>query len=381
MRSAPVYLDYAATSPTDPRVLEVMLPYLTEIYGNPSSLHSFGQAARRGIMRAREQAAELIGASPDEIFFTSGGTESDNWAIRCAAQQRRAEGRGAHIVTTAIEHPAVLETCRRLEQQGFLVTYLPVDAAGRVDPDVVEAALRDDTILVSVMTANNEVGTIQPTAEIGARARAHGILFHTDAVQAAGHIPLDVHALNADLLSFSAHKFCGPKGVGCLFVRRGTVLAPLLYGGAQERDMRAGTEYTAGIVGCGRAAEIARAEMAAEENRLRAYTDLLQTRLLAADGIVFHGDRTACLPGILHFGIPGMEQDTLLIRLDLAGFAVSAGSACSAGAAKPSHVLSAMGLSEEEARSCLRVSIGRYTACSDVESFAEAVLEIAVQRH
>ena len=373
----PVYLDYAATTPLDTRVLTAMQPYLTEIYGNPSSLHSFGQAARRGIACAREQAAALIGASPDEVFFTSGGTESDNWAIRGIAEERRAAGCGAHIVTSAVEHAAVRETCRYLARCGFTITKLPVDGDGRVDPVAVETALRTDTALVSIMTANNEVGTIEPIAKIGQIVRARGIPFHTDAVQAAGHIPLDVSALHVDALSFSAHKFCGPKGVGVLYLRRGMKCAPLLYGGAQERDLRAGTENAAAIVGCGRAAEIARAEMGVEDERLRAYTNLLRTKLSVIDGIVFHGSAQKRLAGILNFGVHGIAQDSLLIRLDLEGFAVSAGSACSAGAAHPSHVLTALGFSDGEARSAIRVSLGRFTEREDVLAFADAVIQIA----
>ena len=373
----PVYLDYAATTPLDPRVLTAMQPYLTEIYGNPSSLHSFGQAARRGIACAREQAAALIGASPDEVFFTSGGTESDNWAIRGIAEERRAAGCGAHIVTSAVEHAAVRETCRYLARCGFTITKLPVDGDGRVDPVDVETALRTDTALVSIMTANNEVGTIEPIAKIGQIVRARGIPFHTDAVQAAGHIPLDVSALHVDALSFSAHKFCGPKGVGVLYLRRGMKCAPLLYGGAQERDLRAGTENAAAIVGCGRAAEIARAEMGIEDERLRAYTNLLRTKLSVIDGIVFHGSAQERLAGILNFGVRGIAQDSLLIRLDLEGFAVSAGSACSAGAAHPFHVLTALGFSDGEARSAIRVSLGRFTEREDVLAFADAVIQIA----
>lgn len=373
----PVYLDYAATTPLDPSVLTAMQPYLTEIYGNPSSLHSFGQAARRGIACAREQAAALIGASPDEVFFTSGGTESDNWAIRGIAEERRAAGCGAHIVTSAVEHAAVRETCRYLARCGFTITKLPVDGDGRVDPVAVETALRTDTALVSIMTANNEVGTIEPIAKIGQIVRARGIPFHTDAVQAAGHIPLDVSALHVDALSFSAHKFCGPKGVGVLYLRRGMKCAPLLYGGAQERDLRAGTENAAAIVGCGRAAEIARAEMGVEDERLRAYTNLLRTKLSVIDGIVFHGSAQERLAGILNFGVRGIAQDSLLIRLDLEGFAVSAGSACSAGAAHPSHVLTALGFSDGEARSAIRVSLGRFTEREDVLAFADAVIQIA----
>ena len=375
----PIYLDYAATTPLDARVLAAMQPYQTEFYGNPSSLHSFGQAARRAVARAREQTAALVGASSDEVFFTSGGTESDNWALRGIAEEQRAAGRGAHIVTSTIEHAAVRESCRHLEACGFSVTEVPVDGEGRVDPAAVEAALRADTVLVSIMTANNEVGTIQPIAEIGAVVRARGIPFHTDAVQAAGHIPLDVNVLNVDALSFSAHKFCGPKGIGALYLRRGTKIMPLICGGAQERDLRAGTENTAAIVGCGCAAEIAHAEMGAEDERLRAYTQLLREKLKAVDSIAFHGAEDKRLAGILNFGIRGFSQDTLLIRLDLAGFAVSAGSACSAGAARPSHVLTAMGLSSEEAKCAIRVSCGRATERADILAFAERILEIAGQ--
>ena len=376
----PVYLDYAATSPLDPRVCDAMQPYLTYMYGNPSSLHGFGQAARRAVMRAREQTAALIGAQPDEIYFTSGGTESDNWAVRGIAEERRAAGGGAHIVISAVEHAAVRATCRYLERCGFSVTEVAVNGQGRVDPADVEAALRADTALVSIMTANNEVGTLQPIQEIGDRVRAHGIPFHTDAVQAAGHIPLDVNALQVNALSFSAHKFCGPKGVGALYLRRGTKCAPLLYGGAQERDSRAGTENVAALVGCGHAAELARAEMAAEAQRLRDDTEHLRTMLGAVDGIAFYGAQTERLAGILNFGIEGFGQDTLLIRLDLAGFAVSAGSACSAGAAHASHVLRAMGLSEAEARRAIRVSLGRFTTRADVSAFADALRQIASER-
>ena len=250
---------------------------------------------------------------------------------------------------------------------------------GVVDPAHVAEALQEDTVLVSVMTANNEVGTLQPVAEIGALLHAHGIPFHTDAVQAAGHIPLDVDALGVCALSLSAHKFYGPKGVGALYIRRGTRMEPLLYGGAQERDLRAGTENVAAIVGCGKAAEIARAEQYAEEARLRLYTELLRTELSSIDGISFHGAPDQRLSGILNFGIQGIAQDTMLIRLDLAGFAVSAGSACSAGAARPSHVLQAMGVCAEEARTSIRVSLGRFTEHEDVLSFAETVTELAAQ--
>ena len=374
-----VYLDYAAGTPLDARVLAAMQPYWTELFVNPSSLHSFGRAARRALFYAREQTAALIAARPEEILFTSSGTESDNWAIFGIASAARAAGRGSHIITTAMEHHAVLQTCHHLERCGFHVTYLPIDSMGVVDPAHVAEALQEDTVLVSVMTANNEVGTLQPVAEIGALLHARGIPFHTDAVQAAGHIPLDVDALGVCALSLSAHKFYGPKGVGALYIRRGTRMEPLLDGGAQERDLRAGTENVAAIVGCGKAAEIARAEQCAEEARLRVYTEFLRTELSSIDGISFHGAPDQRLSGILNFGIQGIAQDTMLIRLDLAGFAVSAGSACSAGAARPSHVLQAMGVCAEEARTSIRVSLGRFTEHEDVLSFAETVTELAAQ--
>ena len=372
-----VYLDYAAGTPLDARVLAAMQPYWTEMFGNPSSLHSFGRAARRALFYAREQTAALIAARPEEIFFTSSGTESDNWAIFGIASAARAAGKGSHIITTAMEHHAVLQTCHHLERCGFHVTYLPIDSMGVVDPAHVAEALQEDTVLVSVMTANNEVGTLQPVAEIGALLHARGIPFHTDVVQAAGHILLDVDALGVCALSLSAHKFYGPKGVGALYIRRGTRMEPLLYGGAQERDLRAGTENAAAIVGCGRAAEIARAEMGVEDERLRAYTNLLRTKLSVIDGIVFHGAAQERLAGILNFGVRGIAQDSLLICLDLEGFAVSAGSACSAGAAHPSHVLTALGFSDGEARSAIRVSLGRFTEREDVLAFADAVIQIA----
>lgn len=374
----PVYLDYAATTPLDARVLASMQPYLTAVYGNPSSLHYFGQAARRAVMRAREQTAALIGASPAEVFFTSGGTESDNWALRSLAEGRRKKG-CRHIVTSAVEHPAVRETCRDLAAHGYTLTELPVDAEGRITLSDVEAALQTDTALVSIMTANNEVGTLQPIAEIGALLEERGILFHTDAVQAAGHIPLDVEKLHVDALSLSAHKFCGPKGVGVLYVRHPAEMTPLLCGGAQERDLRAGTENVAGIAGCGCAAEIACAEMGEEDAKLRAFTEQLRDDLSRIEGLRFYGASEERLAGILNFGIRGAAQDALLIRLDLAGFAVSAGSACSAGAAHPSHVLRAMGCSLEEARTAIRVSLGRFTHEDDVKAFADAVCVIAAE--
>ncbi|MDY4474538.1 cysteine desulfurase family protein [Mitsuokella sp.] len=371
----PVYLDYAATTPTDERVLAAMLPYFTQHFGNPSSLYSFGRETRRAVALARRQVAELLGASPEEIFFTSGGSESDNWLIKGVAAAR---GRG-HIVTTAVEHHAVLRACASLPTDRFSVTYLPVDAKGRVAPEDVEAALRPDTILVSIMMANNEVGTIEPIAAIGAICRQQGILFHTDAVQAAGHLPIDVQQLQVDALSLSGHKLYGPKGIGALYLRRGLAVSPLICGGEQERSQRAGTENVPGIVGLGRAAGLAQQEMPAETERLLS----LRTRLLQGvqviPGVRLNGDAQQRLPGNVNLAISGVDQETLLIRLDLMGFAVSAGSACSAGSLEPSHVLLAMGQSPDEARSALRITLGRFTTEADVDAFTASLCQAVAE--
>lgn len=374
----PVYLDYAATTPVDERVAAAMLPYFTQHFGNPSSLYSFGREARRAVAVARRQVASLLGALPEEIFFTSGGSESDNWLIKGVAA---ACGHG-HIVTTAIEHHAVLRACEALPEDCFSVTYLPVDDKGRVAPEDVAAALRPDTILVSVMMANNEVGTIEPIAAIGAICRRQDVIFHTDAVQAAGHLPIDVEALNVDALSLSGHKLYGPKGTGALFMRRGLAVKPLICGGEQERSQRAGTENVPGIVGLGRAAELAREEMAAETKRLLALRAALLQQVQAIPGVHLNGDAEHRLPGNVNLAISGIDQETLLIKLDLMGFAVSAGSACSAGSLEPSHVLLAMGQLPSEARSALRVTLGRFTTQADVDAFAAALCQaVAEIRH
>ena len=364
----PVYLDYAATTPVDERVLQAMLPYYTTHFGNPSSLYSFGRTARQAVAQARRQVSALLGAAGEEIFFTSGGSESDNWAIKgMALAQRRTAGK-RHIITTAIEHHAVLNTCAWLAEQGFDVTYLPVDSKGRVTAAQVGAALRDDTALVSIMYANNEVGTIEPIPEIGAMLRARGVFFHTDAVQAAGHVPIDVQTLNVDALSLSGHKLYGPKGIGALYLRRGWQLYPLIHGGAQEREQRAGTENVPGIVGLGCAAELAAQEMGTEQKRLVALRDKLIVGLQAM-GAEINGDLTYRLPGNVNFRLPGHDHEVLLIRLDLAGFAVSAGSACSAGSLEPSHVLRAMGQTTQQANEVVRVTLGRYTTLDDIKAF------------
>lgn len=365
----PVYLDYAATTPVDERVLQAMKPYFCERFGNASSLYSWGREARKAVAEAREKVAALLQASPSEVYFTSGGSESDNWAMKGAAFALRRAGRGKHIITSCVEHHAVLNACRWLEQEGFEVTYLPVDKNGRVLPEQVFDALRDDTVLVSIMTANNEVGTIEPIAEIGRRMQEQQIFFHTDAVQAAGHIPIAVDELHVDALSLSGHKLYGPKGVGALYLRRGSSLDSLVHGGPQEREMRAGTENTAGIVGLGQAAELAKQEMSDEWERLSDLRDMLIAAVRELGDSWINGDEKYRLPGHVSFGLRGISQDTLLIRLDMAGFAVSAGSACSAGALEPSHVLLAMGQTKEQASSAIRVTLGRFTSVEEVQRF------------
>ena len=378
----PVYLDHAATTPLLQEAAAAMLPYMTECYGNPSSLHSFGRAARQACARGRVQVAGLLGAAAAEIFFTSGGSESDNWALKGLAWAHQAQGH--HIITSSVEHHAVLHACAWLEQQGFMVTYLPVDAAGRVTPESVVQALRPDTILVSIMTANNEVGTLEPIAAIGTLLRERGILFHTDAVQAAGHVPLDMRSLPVDALSLSGHKFYGPKGIGALYLRRGTAIAPLLHGGSQERGLRAGTENTAAIVGLGVAAEQAALQLSAEAARLRELRDMLADGIRQLPGAWINGSDER-LPGHLSFGLEGIASDVLLIRLDLAGFAVSAGSACSAGSLEPSHVLAAMGQSAVQAGAAVRVTLGRENTAAEVQRFLtvlrQSVTEIRRSQH
>ena len=376
-----IYLDYAATTPTDSRVMSVMQQELADVYGNASSLYSVGRTARSHVETARRQVASLLGASPSDIFFTSGGSESDNAALKGMAFARREKGMPCGIVTSAIEHPAVLRTCEWLEKQGFPVTYLPVDRAGRVSPDDLEAVLsagftaRRETGIVSIMMANNEVGTIEPVRELAAIAHDHGADFHTDAVQAAGHIPIDVDALGIDALSLSGHKLYGPKGTGVLYVRRGVTIDPLIHGGAQERGLRAGTENVPAIAGLGCAAEIAQKELAGEAQQLRQLKKILWDEISAIPGAFRNSpaDDAQSLAGTLNFGIEGIRRGSLLIRLDRAGFAISAGSACSAGSLEPSHVLSAMGIPEDRAQSSLRVTLGRFTTEDDVRAFVAAL--------
>jgi cysteine desulfurase len=361
-----IYMDHNATTPLREEVLEAMLPYLREEFGNASSLHHFGIQARRAVERAREQVAAALGACPREIVFTGCGTEADNQAIKGVAFANRS--RGDHVVTSRVEHKAVLETCQYLEKQGFRVTHLPVDEHGVVSPRDVARAITDATILVSVMAANNEVGTIQPVAEIAEVCRERGVLLHTDAVQVVGKLPLDVKALGVDLLSLSAHKFYGPKGVGALYVRRGVKIDPLLHGGHQERGLRAATENVAGIVGAARALGLRLDEMAAEAVRLTALRERLYTGLVERiDHVIPNGHPTQRLPGTLSVCFDYIEGEAVIMGLDLEGVAVSSGSACTSASLEPSHVLLAMGVHPAVAQGSIRFSLGRENTEADVD--------------
>ena len=369
-----VYLDHAATTPLDPRVRHAMAPYLDDVFGNPSSLHHEGRTAHEAVEAGRAEVAALIGARPDEVIFTGSGTEADNLAVLGALGSRPGP---AHVIVSAFEHPAVLEPCRLLERRGVEVTYLPVDAEGIVHPEALAAALRPTTRLVSVMAANNVVGTVQPIAELATLARQAGALFHTDAVQGAGKLPLDVRRLPIDLLSLSAHKIHGPKGIGALFVRGGVELAPLVLGGGQERGLRSATENVAGIIGFGQAALLARVEMGEESARLVRLRDRVASTIAEQiDNAYLIGHPYRRLPGHLCFGFSGQEADAirLLFALDDAGIAVSSGSACSAhNAGEPSYVLTAMGFDTIRARGSLRVTMGRFTSDDDVERLLDAL--------
>lgn len=364
-----VYMDNAATTALAPAVLEAMLPYLSDSYGNASSIHAEGRAAHEGLEQARRDVASVPGCRPQEIIFTSGGTESDNLALKGVAMHYRSEHeRGGHIITTQIEHHAILHSAEYLTRFGFDVTYLPVDGAGLVDPVAVEQAIRPDTILVSVMLANNEIGTIEPIAEIARITKAHGIPFHTDAVQAGGVLRLKVDELGVDLLSLSAHKFYGPKGVGVLYVRSGTQLLYQQQGGAQEARRRAGTENVAGIVGLATALKLAEAKREREVSRLTALRDRLIAGLLeAVPDSTLNGHPTLRLPGNTNFCIAGIEAETLLLRLDLLGIAASSASACTSGAVEPSHVLKAIGVPDKLAVGSLRLSLGANNTDEDVD--------------
>lgn len=377
-----VYLDYNATTPVDPAVVEAMVRCFTENFGNAGSVHTPGQQARAAVDSARESVAALVNAKSSEVVFTSGGTEADNLAIFGAVAASSKPRK--HVITTAIDHHAVLHTCQELENQGVEVTYLPVsreaNSRGILDPEDVRRALRPETVLVTVMHANNELGTIQPIEEIGRITREAGICFHCDAVQSAGKVPLDVNRLGVDLLSISAHKFCGPKGVGGLYVRSGTQIVPRFRGGHAERDRRPGTENVPGIVGIGKAAELARLMLPVDSARISSLRDRLEAALCGGvPGVQVNGDRSHRVPNTSNLTFPGAGGEAMLIALDLQGVACSTGAACSSGSTEPSHVLLAAGLSHEDARSSLRLSLGRPTTAEEID-YAIATIPAVVER-
>jgi len=360
-----IYLDHAATTPVLPEVADAMRPYMTEMFGNPSSVHSFGQEAKRVLDESRDAVARIIGADASEVYFTSGGTESDNLALIGVA---KAAKNGNHIITTAIEHHAVLETCEYLKTAGIETTVLPVDEHGLVDPAQIEAAITDKTILVSVMHANNEIGTIEPLEEISKITRERGILLHTDAVQAIGAIPMDVNALGVDLLTLTAHKFYGPKGIGALYVRKGTRIAPIIHGGSQERQRRAGTENVPGIVGLAKALEISQVDIEARARSISDLRDYLIRGLVERiEDLRLNGHPTRRLPNNVNVAVQYIEGEGMLLSLDMIGVAASSGSACTSGSLEPSHVLRAIGLPQDIAHGSIRFSLGRATTQADLD--------------
>lgn len=380
-----VYLDYNATTPVEPEVLDAMLPYFSAEFGNASSIHTFGQKARTAVETGREQVAALIGARPQEIIFTSGGTESDNHAIfgiassffTCITSSTPLAS-SPHIITSAIEHEAVLNACQAFEKDGVRVTYLPTDREGRIEPNELRRAIRPETVLVTLMHANNELGTIQPLEEIGRIAKEADVYFHTDAVQSAGKVPIDVNSLQVDLLSISGHKLYAPKGIGALYIRGGTRVRQLLFGGHHQRGFRPGTENVAGIVGLGKAAELARRSLAEDARRLSVLRDKLEQGLLVrVPQARVNGGSAPRTPNTTNLVFPGLEGEALLIALDLKGLACSTGAACSSGTVEPSHVLLAIGLPPEEARASLRFSLGRHTTSADID-FALSTVPPAV---
>ncbi|HEX2948883.1 MAG TPA: cysteine desulfurase NifS [Armatimonadota bacterium] len=365
-----IYLDHAATTPVAPEVLDAMIPYYREFWGNPSSIHRFGRQASQGVEEARASVAKLLNCTPKEIYFTSGGTEADNLAIFGTAMAK--EDKGKHIITSAIEHHAVLHSCEALEKRGWEVTYLPVDNTGRVDPEAVRAAIRPDTVLVTIMHANNEIGTVQPIAEIGKICREAKVWFHTDAVQSVGHIPTRVDELNVDMLSLSGHKLYGPKGIGVLYIRRGVRVKPLIYGGGHERGMRSGTENVPAMVGLGRAAELAMAEMEAESVRQARLRDKLLDGLTSRiPDCIVTGNREHRLPNNASIISKYVEGEAQLLRLDAVGIAASSGSACTSGSLDPSHVLLSIGTPVEFAHGSLRFSLGRGTTEEEIDYVLE----------
>lgn len=383
-----IYLDHAATTPLRPEVLEAMMPYMSDIYGNPSSLHAYGRESRSAIDAARHEIARHLNCDPHELVFTSGGTESDNTAlfgaVRAWQQSRGSGGVRGHIITSSVEHHAIMNPCKQLEQFGFDITYLPVDEHGQVSLNDLLAAIRPETFLVSLIYGNNETGTLQPIVEIGRALRERGIVFHTDAVQALGMMTIDLGALPVDMMSFSAHKINGPKGVGLLYCRRGVRWAPLLYGGSQERDQRAGTENVPGIVGFARAVQLVCEEYPSRSREMweirRTFIDTLNT-LLPSSHVIINGHPTETLPHIINVSFPGLSSDTLLMNLDLAGIAVSSGSACSAGSLEVSHVLRAMNLPEERLLSAVRFSFGHDSSVDLAREAAKRVATVVNRMH
>ncbi len=373
-----IYLDNAATTRTAPEVVEAMLPYFTEYYGNASTVYEFGAKSKEAISKARETIANSLGAKENEIYFTAGGSEADNWALKAAAEAYK--GKGKHIITSKIEHHAILHTCQWLEKNGFEVTYLDVDEFGVVKLEELKKAIRPDTILISIMFANNEIGTIEPVKEIGAIAKEHGVLFHTDAVQAFCQVPINVDELNIDMLSASGHKLNGPKGIGFLYIRKGVKIRSFLHGGAQERKRRAGTENVPGIVGFGKAVELAIASMedrSEKEQKLRNY--LMERVLKEIPFTRINGDRTNRLPNNVNICFQFVEGESLLIMLDMKGICGSSGSACTSGSLDPSHVLLAIGLPHEIAHGSLRLTLGADTTKEDIDDTVDAIKEIVTQ--
>ena len=373
-----IYFDHAATTSTRKEVVDIMLPYFTESFGNPSSVYEIARKNKQAVDEARQKTADLLGADFNEIYFTSGGTESDNWAIKGVAESYKSKGN--HIITSAIEHHAVLHTCQYLESKGYEVTYLPVDEYGQVNPEDVRKAIKDTTILISIMYANNEIGTIQPIEEIGKIAREKGIVFHTDAVQAVGHIPIDVKKANVDLLSLSGHKFHGPKGVGVLYIRKGVKIKPLLHGGAQERGRRGGTENVAGIVGLAKALELALENVEENNKKMTELRDYIIKEVTSRiDHVKLNGHPTDRLPNNINFTFDFIEGESLLLLLDMKGIYASSGSACTSGSLDPSHVLLAIGLPHEKAHGSLRITLGDENTKEEADYFLE-VLPSIVQR-
>jgi len=373
-----IYMDHSATTYVRRDVVEAMAPYHSDHFGNPSSIYSIARASKKAVDTARAQVAKALGAEPDEIYFTSGGSESDNWAIKGIASANVKKGN--HIITSKIEHHAVLHTCEYLEKQGFTITYLPVDQYGLVSPADLENAITDKTILVSIMYANNEIGTIEPIAELGAIARKHKVPFHTDAVQAIGNVPIDVKAQNIDLLSLSAHKFYGPKGAGVLYIRKGTKIDNLIHGGGQERRRRAGTENLAGIVGLGKAIELATVDIEGHNKKIRALRDrLLQGILAKIPHAHLNGHPEKCLPGNINISFEFIEGESMLLWLDDEGICASTGSACTSGSLEPSHVLLATGLPVEISHGSLRLTLGNINTDADVDFVLEVLPKVVAK--